>query len=74
MLKERMRRYKIIEKHMEFTRTGHYEEAHALLYLLRKGKISVGLGNSSFTVECFLEKIGCPVSYSWRYYIAVFRI
>ena len=74
MLKKNMRKYKIIEKHIELVRNGQYIVARNLLWLLRKGYISLGLGDADYETESFLESIDCPVSYDRRYYIATFRI
>lgn len=74
MLKRNLRKYKIIEKHIELVRQGKYEEAKNLLHLLRKGQIKLGLGNVDFNTECFLEDINCPVIYRRGGYIATFKI
>lgn len=74
MLKKNLRKYKIIEKHIDLVRQGKYEEAKNLLHLLRKGQIRLGLGNVDFNTECFLESIDCPVRYSRNGYSATFRI
>ena len=73
MLKKNIRKYKIMEKHMEFTKTGRYAEARYLLTLLRKGYVKLGLGDADFETECFLESINCPVNYGRSYYSATFR-
>ena len=36
MLKKNIRKYKIMEKHMELIKNGNYETARNLLWLLRK--------------------------------------
>ena len=74
MLRKNIRKYKIIEKHLELTRRGNYGEAKNLFCLLRKGYIKLGLGDIDFNTECFLESIDCPVSYSRNGYSATFRI
>lgn len=74
MIKKNIRKYKIIEKHIEFVRNGKYMEARNLLHLLRKGSIRLGLGDVDFQTECALESIGCPVNYSRNGYSATFHI
>lgn len=74
MIKKNIRKYKAMEKHMEFTREGKYQEAKNILRLLRNGIIKLGLGDADFNTECFLESIGCPVNYNRNGYSATFRI
>ena len=74
MIKKNIRKYKIMEKHIEFTRHGMYYEAKALLRLLQNGHVRLGLGDSSYNAEIFLESIGCPVSYGKTYSTATFRL
>ena len=50
-LKANMIRYKLMEQHLEWVRSGKLEEAKRLLYLLRTGHICLGLGNEDWTVE-----------------------
>lgn len=74
MLKKNIRKYKIMEQHMEFTRRGMYYEAKALFRLLRNGCVRLGLGDEDWNVEMFLESIDCPVNYSGNGYTATFKI
>lgn len=74
MIKKNIRKYKIMEKHMELVKIGEFEQARNLMILLRKGKINLGLNDTDFYTECFLEKIGCPVWYTRQGYGATFRI
>lgn len=74
MLEKNIRKYKIIEKHMELTKSGKYLEAKNLLRLLRNGRVNLGLGDVDFETECFLESIGCPVYYSRNGYGATFKV
>ena len=74
MLKKNIRKYKIIEKHIEWTQSGKYAAARYLLFLLAHGRVKVGLGDEAWEVENYLEGIGCPVSYSRNGYSATFRI
>ena len=39
MLEKKIRRYKLMDAHREFVRTGKLYEAHLVLELLRKGKL-----------------------------------
>ena len=51
MLKKNIRKYKIIEKHIEWTKSGNYMAARNLLWLLRKGYIKLGLGDTDWETE-----------------------
>lgn len=70
MLEKKIRRYKIMDAHREFVRAGKYQQARAILQLLRKGKVSLGLGDESWEVESFLETVGCRFSYGRGGYTA----
>ena len=74
MIKKNIRKYKIMEKHMELVKTGKYGEARNLLILLRKGYIKLGLGDVDWETERFLDDIECPAKYSSRGYGVTFRI
>lgn len=74
MLVKKLIRYKIIEKHMEWVRVGKLVEARDLLILLRLGSIRLGLGDTSYEVESFLETIGLVPKYSRNFNIAIFRL
>ena len=74
MLKKNIRKYKIIEKHMEWVKSGNYIVARNLLWLLRKGYIKLGLGDTDWETEMFLESIDFPAFYSGNGYTATFRI
>lgn len=74
MIKKNIRKYKIIEKHIEWTKSGNYVAARNLLWLLRKGYVKLGLGNTDYETESFLESIDCPVFYGRSGYTATFRI
>lgn len=74
MLQKNIRRYKIIEKHIEWVKNGKYIAARNLLRLLRKGYIKLGLGDTDWETEMFLESIDCPVFYGRSGYTATFRI
>lgn len=74
MVKKNIRKYKIMEKHMELVKSGNYMFSRNLLKLLQNGFIRLGLGDADFETECFLESIGCPVNYGRNGYSATFRI
>lgn len=74
MVKKNIRKYKIMEKHIELTKSGNYMVARNLLYLLRKGKIKLGLSDVDYDTEEFLESIDSPVTYSSNGYTATYRI
>ena len=71
MLKENLRRYKIMGKHIELVRGGEYQAANCILCLLRHCYVSLGLGDVSFRVERILEEAGLrPRNYN----IVTFRL
>lgn len=74
MLQKNIRKYKVIEKHIELTKTGNYAAARNLLWLLRNGYVKIGLGDTDWETESFLESIDCPVFYGRSGYTATFRI
>ena len=74
MIQRNIRRYKVIEKHIEATKNGQYGVAKNLLFLLRRGHVKLGLGDVDWETERFLEEIGCPEYYSSRGYSVTFRI
>lgn len=74
MVNKNIRKYKIIEKHIEWTKSGNYAAARNLLWLLRKGYVKLGLDNTDYETECFLESIDSPVFYGRNGYTATFRI
>jgi len=67
-------RYKIIEMHREYTRACMYEEARLLLVLLRRERLSLGLGDSANTVERLLENVGLKPTYSRNYNVCRFYL
>ena len=74
MVKKNIRKYKIVERHMEWVKSGNYIAARNLLWLLRKGYIKLGLGGPDWETEIFLESIDCPAFYGRNGYAATFRI
>ena len=74
MVKKNIRKYKIMEKHIELTKSGNYMVARNLLYLLRKGEIKLGLSDVDYDTEEFLESIDSPVTYSSNGYTVTYRI
>ena len=63
-------KYRLIDEHLNAVRRGEYELARFLLLLLRKSRLSVGLGDISFQIETIAEKCGCRIRYSRNYYRA----
>lgn len=55
-------RYKIMDMHREYVRAGLYQEAKLLLILLRRGRLSLGLGDKATRVEHLLENLGLSAS------------
>lgn len=70
MLKKKMLRYKVMEKHMELVRIGKFKQAQLLLQLLRRGKVKLYLDDISYEVEILLEELGCRFSYDCRGFTA----
>ena len=71
LLKKKLVKYRLIEKHLEAVRAGRFEESRRLLWLLRKHSLSVGLGDDAgFAAECTAEECGCRVYYSRNYNVA----
>lgn len=70
MLKRKMLRYKVMEKHIELVRTGKFKQARIIFSLLRNGKVKLGLDDDSYEVEIILENLGCRMSYDRRGYTA----
>ena len=74
MLKVRLIRYRIIEKHMALVKAGEMETASVLFSLLRTGRVALGLSDADCRAEIFLEIIGLQPCYSGRYSVATFRM
>ena len=74
MLKENLRRYKIMEKHIELVRGGEYQAANCILCLLRHDCLSMGLDDVSFRVERILEDAGLRPRYSRNFNLVTFRL
>lgn len=62
-LKKKMRRYKLMEEHMDLVRKGQYGAARVLMELLMYGRVTLWLDDSSWTVELICEKAGCRIWY-----------
>ena len=69
-IKQKIRRFKVIELQMRFFRLGMYDEARLVLHLLRNGSIRLGLDDSSARVEIGLEECGLRAYYYRNYKIA----
>ena len=74
MLEKKIRRYKIMEAHMELIRKGLYRQAQFVLRALREGKVTLWLDDDSWAVESLLEGLGCRIWYDGRGYRAVAHI
>lgn len=70
MLEKKIRRYKLMEKHMEFVRCGKYMQAREIMWLLRKGNVRLGFRDYEWEVERFCEDIGCRINYGRNYNVA----
>lgn len=70
MLKEKMLRYKVMEFHKQLVRNGQYIAAKRILKFLIRKRIALGMNDVDWFLETSLEKIGCRISYTGRYYTA----
>ena len=61
---------KVMDAYRELVRSGELLAAWLVLDLLKHGKVSLGLGDNAFKVECILGKLGCRIWYSRNYNIA----
>lgn len=64
MLEKKIRRYKLMDIQREFVKKGEYEVARLLLKLLRDGKVTLWLDDTSWSVERICEELGCYIWYS----------
>lgn len=64
------KRLAIMLKHKELIKQGDMKTAWLLLHLLRRKRITLGYSDEEHKAECILEKIGCVITYSGRYYLA----
>ena len=69
-MKNKIMRFKLMDLHTAYVKHGQYEEARLILCLLRHGRVKLGLGDISWTVERALEELGCVISYSRQGYSA----
>lgn len=74
MLEKKILRYKLMDTHRVLVRQGKLLEAREVLRLLRKGYITLGLGDVDWEVERLCEELGCRIRYSGRGYTAEVRI
>ena len=63
MLERKIRRYKLMDAHRKLVREGKLLEARDILHLLRKGRISLGLGDEAWNIERLCEELGCRIRY-----------
>ncbi len=74
MLEKKIRRYKLMDAHRKLVKEGKLLEAREVLYLLRKGKISLGLGDVGWNVERLCEELGCRIICKRNGYIVEVRL
>ena len=74
MLDKKILRYKLMDAHRKLVREGKLLEARAVLQLLRKGKITLGLGDEAWNVERLCEELGCRIRYTRGSNIAEVRL
>lgn len=74
MLEKKIRRYKLMDAHRNLVREGKLLEARDILYLLRKGWISLGLGDEAWNVERLCEELGCRITCKRNGYIVEVRL
>lgn len=61
---EHMKRFKLMRLYTVLVHAGELEEARLVLRLLRRGVLRMGLCDTDWNVQCALENIGFPVSFS----------
>lgn len=66
MLKKKIRKYKMMEKHQEMVRNSQFGAARLLLKLLREERVRLGLDDDSWLVEKTCEELGCYIYYDRR--------
>lgn len=66
MLKKKLRKYSLYQKHIELVHKGEYRKARILYRLLWKGQVTLGLDDDSWYVQVLCENVGCRVVYSRR--------
>lgn len=74
MLEKKIRRYKLMDAHRKLVKEGKLLEAREVLYLLRKGKISLGLEDVGWNVERLCEELGCRIICKRNGYIVEVRL
>lgn len=71
MLKNNLIKYRLIENHIKAVNAGKYEEARRLLQLLRRHRLSVGIGDDAgYAAEIIAEECGCRIRYSRNYNVS----
>lgn len=75
-LKDKLIRYRLMERHRELVRGCDFDmqTAKRILHLLNHGEIRLGLDDVSWAVEQELDKAGVHINYSGRGYSAYARI
>ena len=67
-------RYKVMEMHREYVRACLYNEAHLLMVLLRRERLSLGFDDEANRVEHLLENLGLKPTYSRNYNVCRFYL
>ena len=75
-LKDKLIRYRLMERHRELVRGSNFDMlvAKRILHLLNHGEIRLGLDDVSWAVEQEIDKAGVHINYSGRGYSAYARI
>lgn len=75
-LKDKLIRYRLMERHRELVRGTDFDMqvAKRILHLLNCGEIRLGLGDVDWQVESELENAGVHIRYNGRGYTAYARI
>lgn len=67
-------RVNIMDMHREYVRAGMLAEAHLLMILLRRERLSLGFDDGANRVEHLLENLGMKPTYSRNYNVARFYL
>lgn len=75
-LKDKLIRYRLIERHRELVRGGDFDMqvAKRILHLLNCGEIKLGLDDVAWAVEQEIERVGVHIRYSRNGYSAYAKI
>jgi len=75
-LKDKLIRYRLMDRHRELVRGSDFDMqvAKRILHLLNRGEIRLGLSDVDWQVEMEIEKVGVHINYRGRGYTAYARI